>query len=207
MSPTLIVEQSLWRQGHNVVVGIDEVGRGAWAGPVVVAAVAVTQKSSLPEGIQDSKKLTPRMRHRLFPLIHKHAYALSLASTDVPFINRYGIVAATQKAMRKALRQLCVRVDFVLIDAFYLPHLRRERQLPIVKGDEKSMSIAAASIVAKCYRDTFMKLVSERYPLYGFEKHKGYGTRIHQEAILRYGQLPIHRTQYLNTFLQRRGNF
>src|SRR3989344_523684 len=204
MRPSLIVEQSLWRQGHNVVVGIDEVGRGAWAGPVSVAAVALTQESSLPDGIQDSKQLTPQMRYHLLPFIHKHAYALSIASTDVSFINLYGIVAATQKAMRKAIRQLCVEIDFVLIDAFYLPHVQRERQLPIIKGDERSISIAEASIVAKCYRDTLMKLLSRKYPLYGFEKHKGYGTRTHQEAILRYGQLPLHRTQYINTFLQRR---
>lgn len=202
--PTLDIERKLWKQGYFLVCGLDEVGRGCFAGPVVVGAVVFPRQlaSQLPDGLADSKMLRPRQREKLAKEIKKYALAWSVAEVGVSVINKVGIGKATQVAFRKALRSLSVPADHILIDAFYIKHLNRKRQKPIKDGDKVCASIAAASILAKVYRDKLMKKLHRKYSEYGFAKHKGYGTKRHQEAIRKYGLSRIHRTSFdLQKFL------
>ncbi|MBI3092662.1 MAG: ribonuclease HII, partial [Candidatus Levybacteria bacterium] len=182
--PTLKEEKKLWKNGYRYVVGIDEVGRGAFAGPLVVGAVMFPQKRFLISGINDSKLLKPTMRKTLSDLVRKKALCFSLAEIPVGAINEYGIGKATQMGFRKAVRLLPIKPDYVLIDAFYrnassayIKHMNRKNQKPIKKGDQKSISIAAASIIAKVYRDSLMKRLHKKYPQYRLAKNKGYGTK------------------------------
>lgn len=193
---TFAYELKLWQEGFQRVVGLDEVGRGAWAGPVVAAAVVFPPYVDFPEPLFDSKLLTNRKRCRLAKAIEKHALSLGVATIDVSVINRVGVGRATQFAFRKALRLLGVQPDFYLIDAFYVKYLPRGKQKPIKKGDQCCASIAAASIVAKVYRDKLMRRLHFRFSQYGFGRHKGYGTQKHQRAITELGVLPIHRKNY-----------
>src|SRR5260221_1718273 len=158
---TLEEEQKLWDKGFRLVCGIDEVGRGCFAGPVVVGAVIFPPDVQIPpEQIADSKLLKPMQRKKTIELIKSRALAWEIAEVGVPTINKMGIGKATQMAFRKVVKNLEKRPDFILMDAFYinrLPTLRRKNQKPIIKGDQKSISIAAASIIAKVYRDKLMK--------------------------------------------------
>lgn len=200
--PTLEIEHSLWNSGYSLVCGIDEVGRGCFAGPVVVGAVVFPKDSLLIEGVADSKLLKPRQRERLAEVIKKSALVWSIAEIGVTVINKVGIGKATQMAFRKAIKSLEKSPDFVVIDAFYVQHLNRKKQRPIKDGDKVCVSISAASIIAKVYRDKLMKKLHKRYPKYGFAKHKGYGTKQHQEAIRKYGLTRIHRRSFnLEKFL------
>lgn len=202
ITPSLDIEKSLRKSGYSYVCGLDEVGRGSFAGPVVVGAVIFPPSVELPDEIADSKLLKPRKREKLAGVIKDQALAWSIAEIGVPVINKVGIGKATQMAFRKALRLLPVQADFVLIDAFYVKHLNRKRQRPVKDGDKICASISAASIIAKVYRDKLMKKLHKKYPQYGFAKHKGYGTRIHQEAIRKCGLSRIHRKSFdLNKFL------
>lgn len=202
ITPSLDIEKSLRKSGYSYVCGLDEVGRGSFAGPVVVGAVIFPPSVELPDGIADSKLLKPRKREKLAGVIKEQALAWAIAEIGVPAINKVGIGRATQMAFRKALRLLPVQADFVLIDAFYVKHLNRKRQRPVKDGDKICASISAASIIAKVYRDKLMKKLHKKYPQYGFAKHKGYGTMIHQEAIRKYGLSRIHRKSFdLNKFL------
>lgn len=202
ITPTLDIERKLWNSGYTHICGLDEVGRGCFAGPVVVGAVVFPQDIVLPEGIADSKLLKPRQREKLAELIKEQALVWSIAEISVTAINKVGIGKATQMAFRKALKLLPKKADFVLIDAFYVNHLNRKRQKPVKDGDKICASISAASIIAKVYRDKLMKKLHQKYPQYGFAKHKGYGTKQHQEAIKKYGLARIHRKSFdLQRFL------
>lgn len=207
--PTFREENALWKRGYKFIAGIDEVGRGAFAGPVVVGAVVFPRNFSPTDGINDSKLLKPRRREFLSRIIKKDAYCFSLAEISVWAINKYGVGKATQMGFRKTVKLLRVKPDYLLIDAFYrnassayIKHVNRKNQKPIKKGDRKSISIAAASIIAKVHRDKIMKKLNKRYPQYKFAKNKGYGTREHQKALKKFGISKIHRTSFnLTKFL------
>lgn len=200
--PTLKIEKKLWNSGYVKVCGIDEVGRGSFAGPVCVGAVIFPNDGSVPDGVMDSKLLKPRQRERLTKEIKKSALAWAVAEVSVPIINNVGIGKATQMAFRKSIKLLPKKPDFILIDAFYISHFNRKRQKAIKDGDKICASIAAASIIAKVYRDKLMKKLHFKYPQYGLGKHKGYGTKRHQEAIKKFGLSRIHRRSFnLGKFL------
>ncbi len=200
--PTIDIEQKLWKSGYHYIAGLDEVGRGSFAGPVVVGATIFPKDFQIIEGLADSKLLKPRHREVLTELIKKEALAWSIAEISVTVINKVGIGKATQMAFRKAIKSLKKSPDFVLIDAFYVNHFNRKRQKPVKDGDKICASISAASIIAKVYRDKLMRKLHKKYPQYGFSKHKGYGTKAHQEAIKKYGLSRIHRKSFnLQKFL------
>lgn len=202
ITPTLKFEQKLWDSGYSMVCGLDEVGRGCFAGPVVVGAVVFPQNMVLPDGIADSKLLKPRQREKLAVCIMNNAICGSVAEVSVSVINKVGIGKATQMAFRRAIKLLTKSPDFILIDAFYVKHLNRKRQKAVRDGDKICASIAAASIIAKVHRDKLMKKLHRKYPQYGFSKHKGYGTKLHQKTIRQYGLSKIHRRSFdLSKFL------
>lgn len=196
ITPTLQLEEKLWNSGYSMVCGLDEVGRGSFAGPVVVGAVILPKNSQIIDGVMDSKLLKPRQREKLELRIKNKALSWSVAEVNVPKINKFGIGKATQMAFRKAIRLLPKSPDFILIDAFYIKHLNRKRQKAVKDGDQICGSISAASIIAKVYRDKLMKKLHRKYPKYGFGKNKGYGTKRHQEAIRKYGLTRIHRRSF-----------
>lgn len=201
-TPTLNYEKRLWKSGYHCVAGVDEVGRGSFAGPVVAAAVVFPKDFLNLDGLADSKLLKPRIRKELELRIKNQALCWAVAEVGVAKINKFGIGKATQMAFRKAIRSLSVKADYVLIDAFYVKHLNRKRQKAVADGDTICSSISAASIIAKVHRDKIMKKLSRKFPQYGFAKHKGYGTKRHQDAIKRYGLSRIHRKSFnLGKFL------
>lgn len=202
LKPDLNLEKDLWKKGYKNIAGVDEVGRGSWAGPLVAAAVILPKSFKIPQNFGDSKQVNPLARKRFAQEIKTVAKAYSIAEIGVSTINRWGVGKASQIAFRKAVRSLDPKPDFILIDAFYIKHLKRKNQKAIVHGDQRSSSIAAASIIAKVYRDNLMKKLSRKYKVYGFAKHKGYGTRFHQGAIRTYGFSRIHRTSYNLNFFQ-----
>ena len=199
--PDLSFEHSLWQKGFNYIAGIDEVGRGSWAGPVVAAGVILPKNFTVPQVFGDSKQLKPLLRRELSKFIKDRALAYYISEVSVTQINKIGIGKASQVAFRKVVKFLLPKPQFILMDAFYIKHLNRKNQIAIKGGDQLSASIAAASIIAKVYRDSKMKKLSKIYPQYGFAKHKGYGTKIHQEAIKNFGFSKIHRTSYNLGFL------
>lgn len=178
-----------------LVAGIDEVGRGPLAGPVVAAAVILDAKSSI-EGLADSKKLTPERRETLAALIHRRATAVGIAEACVDEIDRLNILNATLLAMQRAVAALGVTPGMVLIDGSHAPRLDGCETRCIVGGDGLEPAISAASIVAKVYRDRLMLALHERHPEYGFDRHKGYGTSFHLAALDRLGPTPEHRRSF-----------
>jgi ribonuclease HII len=189
------LERSLYGDGWRVVCGVDEAGRGPLAGPVYAAA-AILPPNTVIEGLDDSKKLSARTRERLFDEITRAAAACSVASADVDEIEELNILGATYAAMSRAIFSLPIRPELALIDGnrakgVEFPHMC------VVGGDGKVACIAAASILAKVSRDRYMERLDERYPQYGFAKHKGYGTRFHYEMLRRYGPTPEHRRLFL----------
>ena len=270
--PDFSEEQKLWAKGYNLVIGVDEVGRGCFAGPVVAGAVAFPvchpdQGDSRVEGshstgfglreiprlsrhggiarndnvviIDDSKRLKPQEREKSAKWIKENCLAFGIGEISVSIINKVGIGRATAIAMRKAIATVISNIKarnpkqiqnsnnqnpkhfefrysnfgftktFVLSDAFYIPYIKgitKMRQKPIVKGDHKSISIAAASIVAKVYRDALMQKLSEQYIAYGWGRNKGYGNRDHQEAIMKNGITKLHRIAFVETFLAPPGD-
>ena len=186
-------------ESAGIVCGIDEAGRGPLAGPVV-AAVAVLPKDCTILRLNDSKKLSEKCREELFLEIKEKAAAYGIGIVSPEVIDSINILQATYEAMREAVRALGVVPDVLLNDAVRIPGLDVP-QVPIVKGDAKSVSIAAASILAKVTRDHMMMEYDKIYPEYGFAKHKGYGTKMHNEAILTYGPCPIHRRTFLKKLL------
>lgn len=186
-------EDELRKRGYQLISGVDEAGRGPLAGPVVASAVILKPNAQLPL-VNDSKKLTEKQRLKAVKQIEENALAISTVFISEQRIDEINILQATKEAMQKAIVQLELKPEFNLIDAVKLkseiPHLS------IIKGDQKSISIAAASIIAKTKRDEYMKQIALKHPEYGFEKHKGYGTKAHIEAIKKYGVLPIHRKTY-----------
>jgi ribonuclease HII len=200
----LAYERAWWAEGR-VVAGLDEAGRGAWAGPVVAGAVILPpEPERLREvlaGVDDSKRLTPAARERLYDRIREvAATAVGVISSDV--IDDIGILNATYRAMEAALAALPATPDALLIDHIPRP-LGEWTQQRLVRGESASLSIAAASIIAKVYRDRLMVELDAQYPGYGFARHKGYGTQQHQQAIARLGPVPIHRLS-LGPFRQPR---
>lgn len=194
-----IYEKELIQKGYACVAGVDEAGRGPLAGPVFAAAV-ILPEGEIIEGINDSKKLSPQKRDELYDIIREKAIAVSSASVDEETIDEINILNATYLAMQKAVAGLDPKPDFVLVDGNRAPVLDIECDT-LVKGDAKSISIAAASIVAKVERDRYIIEMAKKYPEYGFEKHKGYGTKEHCEAILKYGPSLIHRRTFLKKLL------
>ena len=200
--PTFEFETSFWRQGLRYIAGVDEVGRGCFAGPVVTAAVILSQTFSAKEEVNDSKLLSPKKREKLSGIIKKEAVAFSIAEVGVPVINEIGIGKAAQIAFKKAVLELSTQPDFIFIDAFYIDGIERNKQKPIIHGDRLSVSIAAASIIAKVYRDELMQKLHPQYVVYDFATNKGYGTQKHRDAIGKYGLCDLHRTSFnLNKFL------
>lgn len=199
--PTLEIEFSLWRKGYKYVVGIDEVGRGSWAGPLVAAGVILPPDFVIPEGLADSKLVKPQKRVQLASYIKKSAVAFHIAQVPAKMIDKYGIAKATTDAFGQIARTISPSPDFCLIDAFYIKYFSRKKQRAIKYGDQICASIAAASIIAKVYRDGLMKKLSAHYPNYGFARHKGYGTVFHQRAIKKFGFTKVHRTSYNLDFL------
>ncbi len=200
--PTLKIEKNLWSKGFNLVCGIDEVGRGAFAGPVVAGAVIFPQNIVLPSGLADSKLLSSVKRKILSEKIKNQALAWSIAEVSVTDINKQGIGESTQKAFRKSLTLLNPKAEFVLIDAFYIKHFSHDKQLAVKEGDSICASISAASIIAKVYRDELMDNIHEKFPLYNFTKNKGYGTADHRQALKMFGLTSLHRRSFnLKKFL------
>ena len=192
---TYEIEQKYTDEGYSIICGCDEAGRGPLAGPVVAAACVLAQGLVI-EGLNDSKKLSEKKREALFDIIKKEAVAYSIASASVEEIGEINILNASMLAMKRAIEGLSVKADLALIDGniargFDIP------AVPRVKGDAKSPSIAAASILAKVTRDRLLCEYDKQYPEYGFSKHKGYGTKLHIEAIKQHGVLPIHRRDFL----------
>lgn len=187
-------ESEAFLRGYRYIAGIDEVGRGALAGPVVAAAVILPADVFLP-GVKDSKKLSPPRRAKLADEIKSAAISWSIAYVYPPYLDEINILNATREAMVLAIRCLSPLPDYILIDALRLPELP-VAQRPIVKGDSLSISIAAASIIAKVERDTSMEVFDDLYPEYGFAQHKGYATSQHVKVLLEKGPCPLHRQSF-----------
>lgn len=214
--PTFLLETSLWNKGYEYILGLDEVGRGAFAGPLVAAGVIFSpchlervmrvERSIL---IDDSKKLSPPQREISAKWIKENALFWAIESINVKFINKLGIGKANRAVFRKVIKSLLYQLQndsnhFILIDGFYTKYLPGgiKKQKAIIKGDQKSVSIASASIIAKVYRDNLMIKLHDEYPLYNFFNNKGYGTKFHRDAIRRHGLSKIHRTSFnLSKFL------
>ena len=196
--PDLSFELTLWQGGVRRVAGMDEAGRGAWAGPVFAAAVALPDEPGISErlaGVRDSKQMSPRQRTVWADVIRAEAAAWGVGSADSAEIDALGILPATRLAMLRALEATLPSPQHLLLDALLL----RQSDLPqtaLVHGDRLSLSIAAASVLAKTSRDAWMEAWADRCPGYGFERHKGYGTRLHRDALRRLGPCSQHRLTF-----------
>ena len=200
----LTYERGLWEAGYDLVAGIDEVGRGPLAGPVVAAAVILPKECKI-EGVNDSKKLSAKKREELYDIILEKAVSYGIGVVSNERIDEINILQATYEAMREALSQLKPKAEYILADAVTIPMVSTP-QRGIIKGDAKSMSIGAASIVAKVYRDRMMEAYEEVYPGYGFASNKGYGAAEHIEGIRKQGITPIHRKTFVKNFLPQDGD-
>lgn len=194
-------ENHALNNGYEVICGVDEAGRGPLAGPVYAAAV-ILPKGHIVEGVNDSKKISEKKRELLFDKIISECVSYSVGIATEKEIDEINILQATFLAMRRAVDGLAIKPDIVFIDGNRKPGLDIEEQV-IVKGDAKSANIAAASIIAKVSRDRYMLQMAEKYPQYQFEKHKGYGTKLHYEMIEKYGISPIHRKTFLKKVLNK----
>ena len=197
--PHLQLERVLLESGYQLIAGLDEAGRGAWAGPVVAAAVVMpiwkTNLAQILHAVRDSKLMTPVTRERVYPLVRQVALATGIGVTAAADVDRHGIVTATRIAMRAAIGNLGLLPDYLLIDALHLPRVSiPQRGIP--KGDLQHLSIAAASIVAKVTRDRLLGELDQMHPGYGFAQHKGYGTRRHSYSLAKLGPCPIHRYSF-----------
>ncbi len=192
------IENDLYANGYTCICGVDEAGRGPLAGPVCAAAVILPPHLEIP-GLDDSKKLTDKRRRELMPIIKEQAIAYGIGMASHTEIDEMNILQATFLAMERALSQLAGKADIALIDG----NRQKEFGLPvqtIVKGDSLSANIAAASVLAKVTRDDYMEAMAAQYPQYGFEIHKGYGTKAHYDALRTYGHCQIHRMSFLKKF-------
>lgn len=192
--PDFSLEQALLDQGYNSIAGIDEVGRGPLSGPVVVCA-AILDPTNIPAGLRDSKQISAKKRESLYEEILRSAH-VSIASVSARIVDRINIREATLLAMTRAAEGLEVKPDWLLIDGNAIPKPLKGRADYVIKGDARSLSIAAASIVAKVTRDRMMERAAILYPGYGFEKHAGYGTPAHLKAIEELGPCPLHRMTF-----------
>lgn len=196
--PDLRFETALWQKGVLQVAGIDEAGRGCWAGPVSASAVILPPNPEIfttLQGVNDSKKLRPDQRATWSSVIKKIAMAWGVGFASVEEIDQYGIVPATRLAVKRALSELQILPAHLLLDYLTLPDLCIG-QTSLIKGDARSLSIASASILAKTSRDTFMTELAREYPQYGFDAHKGYGTAAHRSALSKFGRTPLHRCSF-----------
>lgn len=196
------LEKQLHREGYPVVCGVDEAGRGPLAGPVCAAAVILPEDCDLP-GLNDSKKLTEKKREALYDQILEKALAYGIAFSSVEEIEEINILSAALLAMNRAIEKLSVKPDIALIDGNTTRDIRVNAR-SVVGGDGKCACIAAASVLAKVTRDRLMCGMAKEYPQYGFEKHKGYGTKVHYAALEEYGPSPIHRMSFLKKFYAKR---
>jgi len=195
--PTFLEEQKLWNSGYKFIAGLDEVGRGTIAGPVVTGIVVLPESLSgeWVSHINDSKRMTPKRRQYVLGHLQDSAIALQTGISSVEEVDQLGIVEAVQLAMKRSVCSIQITPQFLLMDAFELNGIDIP-QKAIVKGDTLSMSIAAASILAKETRDSLMVGFHEKFPQYGFDSHKGYGTKKHIEALKLYGPCPLHRKTF-----------
>lgn len=196
--PDLGLEINLWSAGLALVAGLDEAGRGAWAGPVFAAAVILPKDEDLLErlnGVRDSKQMTARQRGLWAERIRSAGQAWGIGQADSQEVDRLGIVPATRLAMERALQACGCQAEHLLIDALKLPQVEVP-QSAVIKGDARSLSIAAASVLAKTARDALMKQLDQEYPGYGFGRHKGYGTAAHRAALERLGACDLHRMSF-----------
>lgn len=191
----LVFEQQAWNDGFKLIAGLDEVGRGCIAGPVVAAACILDPSKPLPEGLNDSKKVTESNRDEIAAELKEICIAYAIGQIEADEIDRINILEATKQAMLNAIATLSPSPDFLLIDALYLKRTPLP-QRSIIKGDSISASIAAASILAKTYRDDLMKAYDAEFPQYGFAAHKGYGCASHYDAIREHGPCPLHRMSF-----------
>ena len=195
----LKTEQKYFSEGCNLIAAIDEVGRGPLAGPVVSACVIIDDNFKIIpelEKVRDSKKLSAKQREALFPIIKNNVKAVAIGICDNEIIDKYNILQATFLSMKKAIKKTGLKPDIVLVDGnFEIPKLDI-KQKAIISGDNSVFSIAMASIIAKVSRDFMMKELHKKYPLYSFDKHKGYGTELHLRMIDLYGPCPIHRLSF-----------
>lgn len=196
----LLIEKSLNEQDYHFVCGVDEAGRGPLCGPVVAAAVILPEGECI-EGVNDSKKLSEKKREKLYDDIIQKALAVGIGIADVAQIEEMNILNATKFAMKQAIQNLAVTPDYVLIDGNQMIDISIPAST-VVSGDAKSESIAAASIIAKVTRDRMLIEWDKEYPEYGFAKHKGYGTKMHREAIQKYGLTPLHRPSFCRKFVK-----
>lgn len=199
--PDYTCEAEARSKGYKVVCGVDEAGRGPLAGPVCAAAVILPEGLEI-EGVNDSKKLTEKKREALFDVIKEKALSYCVAFGTLEEIEEFNILEATFIAMNRAIDGLEMKPDFALIDGNRVPKGIKIPCETVVKGDSKSMSIAAASILAKVTRDRLMEEYDKEYPQYNFSKHKGYGTKEHTSLIIEYGPSPIHRLSFLKNILK-----
>lgn len=212
--PNFSFERRLWKKGHKLIAGVDEVGRGSFSGPVVVGCVVFPVNISVPRGvvINDSKKLNAKKREIAASWIKENALTFATGSVSAKVVDEAGLAKATNSAFRRAIinaqKRIDKRINFLLIDAFYIPYTRNfpangkmAKQRAITKGDEKSLTIAASSIIAKTYRDSLMISLSERpqYKKYNWGKNKGYGTKEHRLAIKKYGLTGYHRKTFVGS--------
>ena len=195
-------ENKAKENGYKLVCGVDEAGRGPLAGPVYAAAV-ILPEGHIIEGFNDSKKISEKKRELLFDKIKEEALYYSIASASEKEIDELNILNATYLAMKRAVEGLEIKADYAMIDGNRMPPLDIDGET-IIKGDAKSASIAAASILAKVSRDRYMLKMAEIYPEYQFEKHKGYGTKLHYEMLDKYGESPIHRKTFLKSWYAKK---
>ena len=195
------IENEIYNKGEiQTIAGIDEAGRGPLAGPVVVAAV-IMPKDSMIEGVNDSKKVSEKKREMLYEQIINEAISYNVGIIDQKEIDKINILNATKEGLTQAVKGLEVKPDEILVDALTKIDTTGIPYISIIKGDAKSYSIAAASIIAKVTRDRIMRQWDEIYPQYGFSKHKGYGTKMHIDAIKQYGICPLHRLSFVKNFI------
>lgn len=193
------IEKNLTEKGYSAIAGVDEAGRGPLAGDVYAAAV-ILPEGIMIEGLNDSKKLSAKKRELLYDEICSVAQSYAVATASVGEIDEFNIRNATYIAMNRAIETLRIKPDYVLIDGDCIKECKYEHEC-VVKGDSKSASIAAASILAKVTRDRYMKELSQKYPQYGFEKHSGYGTAAHIAALKEYGASEVHRKTFIKKFV------
>ena len=198
--PDFSYENEAAKNGYKYICGVDEAGRGPLAGPVCAAAVILPKNCEI-EGLNDSKKISEKKREQLYDIIVEKAVAYSIAYGTLEEIEQYNILEATYLAMNRAIDGLSVKSDFALIDGNRVPKNITVPCETVIKGDSKSYSIAAASILAKVTRDRLLLEYDEKYPQYGFASHKGYGTKAHYEAIAQHGVCEVHRLSFLKNVL------
>lgn len=200
IKPNILLEKSLWEKGYLNVVGVDEVGRGPWAGPVIAGAVVIHSEKQVVKSVRDSKLMTKIQREKAFDQIIKISSAFGIGIVSEKEIDMIGIQKAVKKAMIMSLKDLKLKfkidISYILVDGSKTMPLRKSNIQRIKKGGLYHYSVAAGSVLAKVTRDRIMKKLAKKYPIYGFEKHVGYGTRLHFKTLQEYGVCPIHRKSF-----------